>query len=94
MNTQQQINIKIDSDLKRDMDNITGELGLTTTDALRVFMKHFVARRGFPFPVEVLVPYMPKYNHETFAALDDAIAGKGFSKTSLTEIEAVWDDAK
>ncbi len=60
-----QMNIKIEEDLKKDVDNIFNKLGLSATDAVRIFFKKVQAERGIPF--EMKVDYEP--NEETKKAL-------------------------
>ena len=45
------ITIRIDDDLKNEMDTVARNLGTTTTGAITMFARQFVARRGFPFPI-------------------------------------------
>lgn len=44
-----QINVKIEKDLKQDVDNILHQLGLSTTDAVRIFFKKIKLTNGLPF---------------------------------------------
>jgi DNA-damage-inducible protein J len=76
-----QINIKIEKDLKRDVDIIFNKLGLSATDAVRIFFKKVQAEMGIPFKLKI--DYEP--NEETKKALlsDDLI--------QLNSIEEVWD---
>ena len=60
-----QMNIKIEENLKRDVDNILNRLGLSATDAVRIFFKKVQSERGIPF--EMKVDYEP--NEETKNAL-------------------------
>ena len=84
-----QININVDEQLKHDMDTIANDLGLTTTDALRVFMKRFVANRGFPF--EVIQNEKPCYNEQTMQAMYEARNRIGLkSAKSIEDMYAVW----
>lgn len=62
------INIRMDSELKREMDEISSDIGLTTTAAFNVFARQFVAHRGFPFAVTAPVP-----TEREFAAKMDSI---------------------
>lgn len=44
-------NIRMDEDLKREVDNVAKSIGLSTAAAFNVFARQFVAHRGFPFAV-------------------------------------------
>lgn len=50
------LNIRIDADLKREMEEVSSEIGLTPTAVFNVFARQFVAHRGFPFAVVAPVP--------------------------------------
>lgn len=49
------VRARIDSRLKRDSEDILRQLGLSQTEAIRMFFTQIVRRRGLPFPV-VLQP--------------------------------------
>ncbi|MDR1185310.1 MAG: type II toxin-antitoxin system RelB/DinJ family antitoxin [Coriobacteriales bacterium] len=49
-------NIRMDADLKRAVDEVSGSIGLTSAAAFNVFARQFVAHRGFPFAVVAPVP--------------------------------------
>jgi DNA-damage-inducible protein J len=44
-------NIRMDSDLKNEVDKVSQSIGLTSAAAFNVFARQFVAHRGFPFMV-------------------------------------------
>lgn len=46
-----QINLSVDSTLKADVDKIFAAIGLTTTEALRMFLRQTVAKRRLPLSV-------------------------------------------
>jgi addiction module RelB/DinJ family antitoxin len=89
-----QMNLKIEPNLKHQVDEISKKIGLTATDVVRVMLKKFVAHRGFPFLVaDMRDPYNPEYNEETLRVMRDAKAGKNIGKTSLSELDAAWEAA-
>ncbi len=45
------IQVRVDSKLKRDADELFTELGLDTASAVRLFLKQAVLFQGIPFPV-------------------------------------------
>jgi DNA-damage-inducible protein J len=49
-------NIRMDADLKREVDDVSRSIGLTSAAAFNVFARQFVAHRGFPFAVVAPVP--------------------------------------
>ena len=48
-----QMNIKIETDLKQNVDNIFRQLGITTTDAIRIFLKKVQFEKGIPFEMKL-----------------------------------------
>lgn len=57
------VRARVDSRLKRDSELILHELGLTTTDAIRIFLHQVRRHKGLPFDLrlkednsEVLLP--------------------------------------
>ena len=47
------IHARIDDDLKTDVEAVFHHLGLTTTEAIKLFFYQVRLRRGLPFQVEV-----------------------------------------
>ena len=57
------VRARVDNRLKRDSELILHELGLTTTDAIRIFLHQVIRHKGLPFDLrlkednsEVLLP--------------------------------------
>lgn len=46
----------MDADLKKEVDEVSGSIGLTSAAAFNVFARQFVAHKGFPFAVVTPVP--------------------------------------
>lgn len=46
-----QINLSVDSSLKADVDKIFAAIGLTTTEAIRMFLRQTAAKRRLPLSV-------------------------------------------
>ena len=63
----QTLHMRIDSDLKNDADALFSQLGITTTDAVSIFLHQALIHGGFPFPI-----CLPNFNDETIAALKEA----------------------
>ena len=59
------IHARIDPRLKKSAEAIFSELGISTTEAIRLFLKQVELHRGLPFPVSVP-------NEETLAAMAEA----------------------
>lgn len=59
--------VRMDSDVKRQCELLYGELGMTLTTAINVFLRQSLRAGGFPFEVRLEQP-----NKETIAALLEA----------------------
>ena len=59
------IHARIDTKLKRSTARIFSQLGISTTEAVRLFLKQVELHRGLPFPVSIP-------NTETIAAMAEA----------------------
>ena len=59
------IHTRIDPDLKQDVSNILNQLGLSESDAIRMFYNQIKLYQGLPF--DVRVP-----NKETLQAFDES----------------------
>jgi DNA-damage-inducible protein J len=49
----QTVNARVDSSLKSEADKILLALGLTTPQAIKIFLKHVTLSRGIPFSVTI-----------------------------------------
>ena len=49
--TTKNYSIRMDEELKAEMDSIAEQIGITTAAAVNIFARQFVAHRGFPFAV-------------------------------------------
>ncbi len=72
------VRARIDSSLKRDVEILFGELGLSATEAINLFYKQVKLRNGLPF--NVVVP-----NKVTGKVLKDTDAGKNLVRCEDTE---------
>jgi DNA-damage-inducible protein J len=61
----QMVHARIDPRLKKSADKIFAEIGISTTEAIRMFLTQVELHRGMPFPVSVP-------NAETVAAMAEA----------------------
>ena len=66
---------RVDVNLKREFDATAEDLGLSSTAAITVFMKRFVADGGFPFEVRRAVPTEAEYAAEMDARYRRMAAG-------------------
>ncbi len=61
------IHLRIEPEIKADVDKLLGRLGISTTDAINIFLNQVILTGGLPFPVKI-----PRPNKETLAALKEA----------------------
>jgi len=69
----QMIHARIDPKLKKSTEAIFSKIGLSTTEAIRIFLTQVELHSGLPFPIS-----MP--NQQTIKAMRDANAGKGLKE--------------
>lgn len=53
MSKKTQLSIKIDSDLKKSVEIILDELGLTPSQAIKIFFRQVALQNGLPFIVKI-----------------------------------------
>ena len=61
------IHLRVEPDIKADVEKLLNRLGLTTTDAINIFLNQIILTGGLPFPVEI-----PRPNEITLAAIKEA----------------------
>lgn len=59
--------VRMDSDIKKQCETLYGELGMTLTTAINVFLRQSLRAGGFPFEVRLDQP-----NKDTIAAMLEA----------------------
>ena len=62
-----QTQIRIDSGVKKQANELFNELGLYMSSAVNIFLRQCILRGGLPFKVEV-----PQYSKELLSAADEA----------------------
>ncbi|MGA1870683.1 MAG: type II toxin-antitoxin system RelB/DinJ family antitoxin [bacterium] len=53
MNKTATVRARIEPDLKKEVENLFRELGISTTEAINIFYHQVKLRRGLPFPVVI-----------------------------------------
>ena len=61
------INIRIEPELKQQAEETLSYLGLTMAEAIKLFLKQVTLTDSIPFKIEV-----PRYNKETLQAMKEA----------------------
>lgn len=67
MATTTNFSVRMDTDIKKQCENLYGELGMNLTTAINVFLRQSLRVGGFPFDVKLDQP-----NKETMAAMLEA----------------------
>lgn len=62
------LNIRIEPELKREVESTLDDLGMNIADAVTIFLKQVVLTESIPFEIK-----KPKYNKETLEAINEAI---------------------
>ncbi len=73
------ITTRVDPDLKADAEKVLGKLGISTAEAINLFLSQVRLRKGLPFDVKIP-------NKTTLKAMRDAEEGR-----NLTECEDAED---
>jgi DNA-damage-inducible protein J len=60
----QMVHARIEPALKKSAERIFTEIGISTTEAIRLFLKQVQLHKGLPFPVSIP-------NEETIAAMNE-----------------------
>lgn len=80
------LNIRVDSDLKKKAEAVYSELGMSLSTAMNVFLRSSVRYGGIPFDLR-----LDAFNAETLAAMDDVNSGRGLSKT-FDSVDSLMED--
>ena len=82
------LNIRIEPELKQEVETILNDLGMNIAEAVTIFLKQVVLTDSIPFVIR-----KPKLNAETIKAIEDAEKGIGLSK-AYTNVEEMLQDLK
>ena len=85
------VNVRMDEDVKREMEKTCKELGITMSTAFNIFARKMSRERRIPFEVSI----DPFYSESNIKAIKDSInqlkEGKVIEKT-IEELEAIEDE--
>ncbi len=74
--TQSQINVRVDSDTKKDAERICSEIGISLSSAINVYLKKIVRENKIPFELEADPFYSPKNLEKIDQLIEDYEKGK------------------
>ena len=90
MATTTNFSVPMDSDIKKQCETLYGELGMTLTTAINVFLRQSLRVGGFPFEVKLEQP-----NKETIAAMLEAERiAKDPSVKGYNDLDELFADLK
>ena len=75
------INIRIDDKLKKEADELYGDLGLSLSGAIKIFLKQSVRESGLPFEL--------KLNRETQQAFLEV---ENNELEAFNNVDELWED--
>lgn len=55
-----ELTIQIDAELKKCMEDLCNQLGISLASAFTIFANAFVMEKGFPFPVKIQEEYIAR----------------------------------
>ena len=80
------LNIRIEPELKKEVEATLNDLGMNIAEAVTIFLKQVVMTDSIPFAIK-----KPKLNLETIKAMEDAEKGINLSK-GYTDLKQMWKD--
>ena len=80
------INIRIEPELKKEVESTLNDLGMNLAEAITIYLKQIVMTDSIPFVVR-----KPKFNKETIKAIEEAQNGINLSK-GYTDLNEMWED--
>lgn len=63
------IHIRVEPDVKTEVDKILDNLGMTTTEAINIYLRQIILNSGIPFEIKT-----PQFNDEMLEAIAEEIA--------------------
>ena len=80
------INIRIEPELKKEVESTLNDLGMNLAEAITIYLKQIVLTDSIPFVIQ-----KPKLNKETIKAIEEAQTGINLSK-GYTDLNEMWED--
>ena len=80
------IRSRIDSHVKAEAVALFEHMGLTLSEAIRLFLYQSVAEKRIPFSINIP-------NAKTRKTLEKSRQGKGLEKVTLEQLASNWDEA-
>lgn len=80
------INVRIEPELKKEVETTLNDLGMNLAEAITIYLKQIVLTDSIPFVIQ-----KPKLNKETIKAIEEAEKGINLSK-GYTDLDEMWED--
>jgi len=80
------IRSRIDPVIKRKADRVLKSMGLSMSEAIRLFLHQVVIEKALPFTVKAP-------NARTVAAMKAVDEGEGLSKVTIDQLEEEWNES-
>lgn len=82
------LNIRIEPEIKKEAEETLSYLGLTMAEAVKIFLKQVIMTDSIPFEIKV-----PRYNKETLEAIKEAKEiGKNSNAKTYATIKELMED--
>lgn len=83
------LSVRMDSEVKRQLDALCADAGMTTSTAINMFAKAFIRERRLPFDVVASDPFYSESNLRYLeSVMQDVKDGKAhFSEHDLIEVD-------
>lgn len=83
------LNIRVEPELKKEVENTLNELGMNIAEAVTVFLKQVVMTESIPFEIK-----KPRYNKELIEAMKEAkeMLKKPDEYKSFDTVEELMED--
>ena len=65
------INIRTDTETKKEIEDLYSAFGISVSDAVNIFFRQSLMQKGLPFAMQI-----PRYNAETLAAIEEVVKMK------------------
>ena len=82
------LNIKVKADVKRQMESVCNDLGLSINDAINIFIQKMVTERRFPFEVSL----DPFYSESNIRYLEGVYRDFKEGKFHFAEYDLIEED--
>lgn len=83
------LNIRIDENLKHDVENILYRLGLNASDAVRIFFTRIREERGIPFELKLSAQSYEKWANQAISDAESDIKAGKISRSFKTVDELI-----